>query len=131
MANRPAKRPEDYCKSPHERGFRRVIQVDLDSGLYDPVFEYAAATAPDRPVQDAIRDLLLQAVAADAKDAAIRAARAQALTEVRDYCAREIWIFLRKLGENLQLTPLVGDPAGVQPGNSISADGVPPEQRAA
>ena len=117
------KRPEEYLAK--ERAWKRTVHVDLDDPRFDPVFEYALATGPDRPVQDGIRDLLLQATAADAANPAIRAARQQALMEARNYVARAIWVFLNQLTKDLQLRPIAGEPAGAEPTNTISADALP------
>ena len=117
-----ARRPAEYVKAPQERGFKRVVNLDLDDERWDPVFKYAAETAPDRPVQDGIRDLLLQAIAENAVNGAILAARQQAYAEARDHVAREIWNFLRKLARDLQLAPLPGEAVGPSSGNFIAAD---------
>jgi hypothetical protein len=116
-----AKRPAQYLQPPNERGFKRVVNIDLEDPRFDPVFAYAVATGPDRPVQDGIRDLLLQATAEIASNPAILAARQQALAEARVHVAKEIWAFLNKLAADLRLAPIEGEPIGVQAGNLIES----------
>lgn len=99
----PSHRAEEYLQPAEQRKFRRDILVRLEDPRYDPVFQYAVETAPDRPVQDAIRDLLLQAISPSAMDGAIRAARMQAYAEARDRVTREVWGFLRQLARTLEL----------------------------
>ena len=124
VAVRPgAKKVSEYLQ--RERGWKRIVTVDLDDERFDPVFAYALATGPDRPIQDAIRDLLLQATAADAANPAIRAARNQALMEAREIVTRRIWGFLNQIKSELQLQPIAGEPAGSASTNTISTDALP------
>ena len=118
-----AKRPAEYVKGPQERGFKRIVSIDLDDPRFDAVFAYALETGADRPVQDAIRDLLLQATAELAVNPAILTARRQALKEARQLIGREIWRFLHELARDFQLGAESGDVNGVQGGGcSIVVD---------
>lgn len=121
---------EEYVRPPKQRGFRRDVQVYLEDERYDPVFRYALETAPDRPVQDAIRELLLLAVAADAKDASIRAGRMQAYREAHEHVISKLIRFLNQLRTELELDP-VGSETQPQAGNTIAADAFPASKRAA
>lgn len=112
-----------YSAPRQERNFRRVVSVDLDDDRFDPVFRYAMATNPDRPVQDAIRDLLLQAVEADAKDGTIRAARRQAYIEARNQAFLKLSTFLRHLAAETDVLRAQTD-GTVETSNTITPGGV-------
>lgn len=109
-------KPASYYLAPDFKG-RRSFGLDLHDHVFDPVFAYANAANPERPIQDAIRELLLQAVAQDARDGSIRAARIQAYREAQ----REIMIassdFLRELAKRFELKAL-GDSANVTIGDT-------------
>ena len=120
VAIRPnGKRPSDYTKGPRERGFRRVVSVDLEDPRFDAVFQYAAEVAPNHSVQDSIRDLLLQAVASNPSDAAIREARRQAYRDVHARSQIAISLAFKALSQELALDP-AEESAGVQPENFIA-----------
>lgn len=122
MAIRPgAKRPVEFLKPASERGFRRTINVDLDDARFDPVFAYAVATGPDRPIQDAIRDLLLQAVAENAENTAIRNARMHAYLDARNRAGSALFTFLKGLAAEFEHDTAGSEPIGVQAGNSIES----------
>ena len=91
-----AGKPASFYLDPSFRG-RRSFTMDLNDPVFDPVFTYALATSPDRPVQDAVRELLLQAVAADQGDGAVRAARMAAYREARHAVFGEINEMFRQL----------------------------------
>jgi hypothetical protein len=99
---RRAHSPSDYLLPPEIRKFKRDVTVYLEDPMFDSVFKYALETAPDRPVQDAIRDLLLQAIAADAANGAIRVARMMAFRETRARTLTACAGFMRHLAEELQ-----------------------------
>ena len=109
----------DYARQANERGFRRIVNVNLDDSAFDPVFAYAANTAPDRPVAEAIRDLLLQAVALDAANPALRTARMQAYGDARRRVNGTIAAALRQLAQELELEPVGDESVGIQPGNFL------------
>jgi hypothetical protein len=111
-------------KPPKERGFRRVISVDLDDPQYDPVFAYALETGPDRPVQDAIRDLLLQALAVNAADTSIRNARRLAYLDARNRAASAIFAFMKGLAREFE-AEAAGSEVHDSIGNTISTDALP------
>jgi hypothetical protein len=121
-----ARRPSEYAKSLKERGFRRVVNVDLEDSRFDGVFSYAVAVGPDRPVQDAIRELLLQALAAEAVNPAIRAGRLAAYADARDRVIGATREFLRELARDLELESSCSENAGIQPGNYIAFDALEP-----
>jgi hypothetical protein len=118
------KRPSDYLKPVQERGFRRVINIDLDDPRFDPVFAYAVACGPDRPVQDGIRDLLLQAVSVNAENTAIRNARHAAYTEARNGLTSRLFLFLKTLAAEYENAPAGSENVGVDAGNMISKDAI-------
>jgi hypothetical protein len=121
-----ARRPAEYAKTLKERGFKRVVNVDLEDSRFDSVFSYAVAVGPDRPVQDAIRELLLQALAAEAVNPAIRAGRLAAYADARDRVITATREFLRELARDLELEPAAGETSGIQPGNFIAVDAMEP-----
>jgi hypothetical protein len=101
-----------------------VINVDLDDPRFDPVFQYAADVAPERPIQDSLRDLLLQAVALDAKDASIRDARRQAFREARDYSLRALGTALRQIADHVDGAITSGGPVNPADANTIASDAI-------
>lgn len=120
MAVRPgAKKPSQYAKGPRERGFRRVVSVDLDDPRFDPVFAYAVEVAPENPVQDSIRDLLLQAVAMNASDSTIREAHRQAYRDVQQRVTIALRESCREIAHELELDPVGSEFGGVEPVNFI------------
>jgi len=121
-----ARKPSDYAKSLKERGFRRVLNVDLEDSRFDPVFTYAVAVGPDRPAQDAIRELLLQALATEAVNPAIRAGRLAAYADARDRVLTATREFLHELARDLELESAGNENAGIQPGNYIAFDAMEP-----
>ena len=122
---RSARRAADYAKEPKERPFRRVVTIDLEDGRFDPIFSYAVAVGPDRPVQDAIRELLMQAIEVEALNPAIRAGRKAAFTEVRNTVVSATKAFLRQLARDLEFQPAGTETTGIQPGNFISTEALP------
>ena len=88
--------------------------------------------APDRPVQDGIRDLVLQATAMNAKDATILAAHMQAYREARDLLLAAVGRFLKQLQAELAIESVNSDVADsqAQAGNTISADAFPASKAA-
>lgn len=119
VPRRPSRRAEDFARPAEERGFKRALNIDLDDPRFDPVFRYALETQPDRPVQDAIRDLLLQATAADQANPAIREARMQAFRETKTRILSEIAPFLHRFAHELELETTGAEPVGAQPGNFV------------
>ncbi len=120
MARGPSILPEDWLRSPEDRRRRRVISVDLEGERFDPIFKYATAVNPDRSVQESIRDLLLQAVADEPMNAALREARRQVYREVKERVLRDITGFLRQLAGELELEPIAEDVSNLpEPGNRI------------
>lgn len=132
MAVRPgAKRAEAYALPAERRGFRRIVNVDLDDPRFDPVFVYAVEVAPERPVQDTLRDLLLQAIALDAKDGAVRSARRQAYREAREYALKTLGAALKGMEADLDTAKLTGRSLDTLPetniSNAITATGITTE----
>lgn len=99
---------------------RRRIFISLEGDRFDPIFTYAQATAPDQPVQDAIRDLLLQAVSDDPILAAVRQAKIVAHREAKLRIHKDVAAKLREIAVELEIEPL-GDEALTLPttGNVI------------
>ena len=114
-------KPPSFYRSPSFRG-RRSFGLDLHDAIFDPVFDYAEATAPERPIQDTIRELLLQAVANDARDGAIRGAKIQAYREAQRAIMTEAAEFLRNLADRLHVKSL-GDTGNVQVGPAAHSVG--------
>lgn len=114
-----------------QRGFRRVINVDLDDPRFDPIFVYAVEVAPERPVQDTLRDLLLQAIALDAKDGAVRSARRQAYREAREYALKTLGAALKRMEADLDTSRFTGQSLDTLPSdntpNAITSTGVTSE----
>ena len=77
-----------------------MFQIDLEDRVFDAVFAYGEQVMPERPVQDAVRELLVQATANDARDGAIRGARIQAYREARDTIFSEIATRLAELARS-------------------------------
>jgi hypothetical protein len=99
------------------------VKLDLTDAAFDAAFEYAAQTNPDRPT-DAIRELVLQAIAADEKNGAIRAARLTAFKEVKRELYREVNEALRSLMKRFD------DPSLVSGESTPSLDNyVPPSEK--
>ena len=117
----PGGRPASFYLSPSFKG-RRVMSLDLHDGAFDPVFAYAAQVAADRPVQDVVRELVLQAISLDAGSAAVRAARSQAYREAKRDVLSRISAHLRILAVELDLEP-AGSAEGPQPENYIAPAG--------
>ncbi|HUI23291.1 MAG TPA: hypothetical protein VLY82_02745 [Nitrososphaerales archaeon] len=90
-------RPASFYLSHSVGRAKRTLTLDLNDSAYQGVFEYAQAVCPDRPVQEAIRDLLLQALGSNPEGGAIRAARIQAYREIRDRMYRDLGVFLKSL----------------------------------
>jgi len=125
-----AGKPASWYLSPLFRG-RRTFTLDLHDAAFDPVFHYATQTSPDRPIQDTVRELLLQAVALDAENGAVRAARLQAYRETRRELNSRLGSAIREIANALEiqvdaptvsvgnfLTPEVESPA-VDQSNSL------------
>ena len=119
------RRPADYAKAPKERGFRRVVTIDLDDTRFNPVFEYAVSVNPDAAVQDTLRELLLQAMALDAANPAIRAWRMAAFVDARMRIHDATREFLGQLKRELVDEPAGSEDIGIQPGNYIATDALP------
>lgn len=109
MGRGPRILPEEWLRSPEDRRRRRTITVDLEGERFDPIFQYATAVAPDRSVQESIRDLLLQAVADEPVNAAVREARRQAFAEVRERALLEVRRFFVELAISLDLEPVTNE----------------------
>lgn len=105
MARGPSILPEDWLRSPEDRKRRRVITVDLEGERFDPIFQYANAVAPDRSVQESIRDLLLQSISDDPMAVAIREAKRMAYKEARERVLADVSKYLRQLAVELDLEP--------------------------
>lgn len=120
MARGPSILPEDWLRSPKDRRRRRVINVDLEGERFDPIFRYATAVNPDRSVQESIRDLLLQAVADEPMNVAIREAKMQAYRETTERIRKDLSLALRQLAVELELEPAGTETAGLpEPMNRI------------
>jgi hypothetical protein len=114
-----------FYLSPDFKG-RRAFGLDLDDAIFDPVFAYAMATGPDRPVQEAVRELLVQATAANALDGAILGARTQAYRETRNAIYIEIASVLKAIAARMELSQIPDSDystAGPGPENCIVIEG--------
>jgi hypothetical protein len=113
-----AGKPASWYLSPLFRG-RRTFNLDLNDAAFDPVFQYATQTSPDRPIQDTVRELLLQAAAFDAENGAVRAARLQAYRETRREMNSRLGAALREIASALEIAV---DAPSIQVGNSLTLE---------
>ena len=91
-----------WLKPLAERGRRRTIVVDLEDSRFDPVFQYAVTVGhDDNPVQDAIRDLLLQATSDSAALATVAAAHRRAYRDESNKVRTEIMHAIREVAVRL------------------------------
>jgi len=100
---------------------RRAFTLDLNDAIFDPVFAYAQATAPERSIQDTVRELLVQATSEDARDGAIRGARMQAYREARALVFDEMSQKLKEISALLKLHVTPGAEVGSFPENRIAS----------
>lgn len=117
----PIGKPAAHYLSPSFKG-RRVVTVDLHDPAFEAVFTYAEQTGPDRPVQDAIRELLLMAVSPEVVGGATRAAQIAAYREARRDAFRELQEMFKTLAARCEGSALLAPSEAPMQENVVGAE---------